>query len=313
MAADAKQESIVLIKNAGNIIQASTSDEKPTVYIPYLHSAGFGGGSGEGSGEGSSEAQGSWYSPIDLVLAGRYFNVVTDHYENGEFSRATAEELVDVDYAFVRVSGPTRSSGYDSVSQKYVPVSLQYGEYTATNPAAKESFTGDVTEETIDTPYGAQTVYTVENRSYYGETVTASNIDDLNTILFAAENCEHVIVSVSCAGPMIVSEFEDKVDAILIDFDGGLGGFAFFEVDSTPMETAILDIVSGKAEPRGLLPMQIPADMETVEEQGADVPRDVVCHVDSEGNEYDFAFGLNWSGKIQDQRVETYYNDPLLD
>ena len=112
---------------------------------------------------------------------------------------------------------------------------------------------------------------------------------------------------------MIVSEFEDKVDAILIDFNGGLDGFAFFEVDSTPLETAILNIVTGKAEPRGLLPMQVPADMETVEEQGADVPRDVTCHIESEGNAYDFSFGLNWSGRNQDQCVETYYNDPLLD
>ena len=304
MAADAKQESLVLIKNAGNIIKASESDEKPTVYIPYVYTPA--------SSSFMGEVAESWDPPMDLVLAKKYFNVVTDHYDGTNFSRATDEELAGVDFAFVRVSSPTHNSGYDSATGEYLPVTLQYGEYTATNAACKTSFAGDDTQVVIESPYGAQTVYTHENRSYYGKTVTAANIEDLNTILFAAEKCEHVIVNVSCSGPMIVSEFEDKVDAILIDFNGGIGGFAFFEIDPTPLETAILDIVAGKAEPRGLLPMQFPADMETVEEQGPDVPRDCECHVDSEGNTYDFAFGLNWSGVIKDERVETFYNDPLL-
>jgi beta-glucosidase len=30
------------------------------------------------------------------------------------------------------------------------------------------------------------------------------------------------------------------------------------------------------------------------------------CHVDSEGNIYDFGFGLNWNGVIKDERVEKY-------
>ena len=35
------------------------------------------------------------------------------------------------------------------------------------------------------------------------------------------------------------------------------------------------------------------------------------CYVDSEGNTYDFCFGLNWSGVIDDDRVKTYKVDPL--
>ena len=64
--------------------------------------------------------------------------------------------------------------------------------------------------------------------------------------------------------------------------------------------------MSGKAEPSGLLPMQFPKDMLTVEAQFEDVPRDMVPYVDSEGNAYDFAFGLNWDGVIDDERVEKY-------
>ena len=52
--------------------------------------------------------------------------------------------------------------------------------------------------------------------------------------------------------------------------------------------------------------MQLPADMKTVEEQFEDSPRDVRCYTDSEGNVYDFAYGLNWSGVIDDERVKKY-------
>ena len=69
---------------------------------------------------------------------------------------------------------------------------------------------------------------------------------------------------------------------------------------------AFLDIVSGKAEPSGLLPCQLPINMETVEKQKEDVPRDMIPYVDSEGHAYDFAFGMNWKGVINDERVQKY-------
>ena len=52
--------------------------------------------------------------------------------------------------------------------------------------------------------------------------------------------------------------------------------------------------------------------METVEKQFEDVPRDMECHVDSDGNTYDFAFGLNWSGVIKDSRTEKYGVPPVV-
>ena len=69
---------------------------------------------------------------------------------------------------------------------------------------------------------------------------------------------------------------------------------------------AYFDIISGAFEPSGLLPVQFPADMQTVEQQFEDTPRDMKCHQDSDGNIYDFAFGLNWSGVIDDERVQKY-------
>jgi len=32
----------------------------------------------------------------------------------------------------------------------------------------------------------------------------------------------------------------------------------------------------------------------------------MTCHADSEGNTYDFGYGLNWSGVIKDARTEKY-------
>ncbi|KAA6335922.1 hypothetical protein EZS27_015893, partial [termite gut metagenome] len=91
---------------------------------------------------------------------------------------------------------------------------------------------------------------------------------------------------------MIFNEFEGKVEAII----------ARFGVTEQP----VLDVISGKYEPSGLLPMQMPANMSTVEKQFEDVPFDMECHQDTEGNKYDFGFGLNWSGVIKDARNAKY-------
>ncbi|MBA7590912.1 hypothetical protein ES708_33055 [subsurface metagenome] len=50
----------------------------------------------------------------------------------------------------------------------------------------------------------------------------------------------------------------------------------------------------------------MPADMTTVEHQKEDLPFDMQAHLDTEGNTYDYGFGLNWSGIIQDQRTTKY-------
>jgi beta-glucosidase len=46
--------------------------------------------------------------------------------------------------------------------------------------------------------------------------------------------------------------------------------------------------------------------MLTIEAQYEDVPRDMICYTDACGNTYDFAFGLNWKGVINDERVAKY-------
>jgi beta-glucosidase len=92
--------------------------------------------------------------------------------------------------------------------------------------------------------------------------------------------------------PMVFSEFESQANAIILAFG--------------VQDQAKLDILTGTFEPSGLLPFQMPVDMKTVELQKEDVPFDMTCHKDADGNVYDFGFGLNWSGVIKDARTEKY-------
>jgi len=134
----------------------------------------------------------------------------------------------------------------------------------------------------------------IDNRSYKGKTITAYNVADLKSILDtkAAMQGKPVIVSLGLALPMVMGEFEKDVDGILVGF--GL------------QSQAILEIISGNVEPSGLLPLQMPADMKTVETQKEDVPHDMQPYKDSEGNVYDFSFGMNWKGVISDSRTAKY-------
>lgn len=91
---------------------------------------------------------------------------------------------------------------------------------------------------------------------------------------------------------MVFHEFEEMVDGIVVHFG--------------VQNQALLDIISGAHEPSALLPLQMPVDMVTVENQAEDAPHDMETHVDSEGNNYDFGFGLNWDGVISDERTSTY-------
>ena len=105
-----------------------------------------------------------------------------------------------------------------------------------------------------------------------------------------------------------MSEVEPLADIILHHFgqDGGeIGGGVWFSAD------AVWQIISGEAEPYALLSFQMPVSMDAVDVQDEDTIRDVECYVDAAGNTCDFAFGLNWSGLIEDARTEKYRVDPV--
>ena len=160
---------------------------------------------------------------------------------------------------------------------------MQLKDYTATESRAKSIAAGD---PVVDP--------TISNRSYLNKTNKSNSYPDLNTILETKKSMKGkpVIVSVSITNPMIFGEFEKEVDAIVGEFG--------VQVE------ALMDIISGKSEPSGLLPMQMPINMSTVEKQFEDTPHDMIPYKDANGHVYDFGYGLNWKGIIKDARTEKY-------
>ena len=211
--------------------------------------------------------------PVNLDLIKKYYTVTDDP------SKA--------DFALVFIKSPI-SGGYSKADREsggngYVPISLQLKEYTAVDARAQSIAAGD---PVVDP--------TITNRSYLNKKSKSNSYPDLNTILETkkAMNRKPVIVAVNISNPMVFGEFEKEVDGIVGEFG--------VQVE------ALMDIISGKTEPSGLLPMQMPINMSTVEKQFEDVPHDMIPYQDANGNVYDFGFGLNWKGVIKDARTEKY-------
>ncbi len=211
--------------------------------------------------------------PVNLERIKKYYTVTDDPTK--------------ADFAIVFINSP-KSLGYSRDDRAvggngYLPISLQLNDYTAIDARANSMAAGD---PVIDS--------TINNRSYKGKTSRSMSYPDLNTIIDTkkAMNGKPVIVSINISNPMIFAEFEAQADAIVGEFG--------VQID------AMMDILSGKVEPSGLLPMQMPLDMQTVELQKEDVPQDMVPFKDSMGNVYDFGYGLNWKGAIKDARTMKY-------
>ncbi len=210
--------------------------------------------------------------PVSINVVKKYFKV-TDNPE-------------EADYALVFINSPASGGGYSANDAKnggngYLPIPLQYKPYTATDARAESIAGGDPLE-------------TFTNRSYKGKSATATNTTDLAMVTdtYVKMKGKPVIVSVLVNNPLVFAEFETNANAILAHF--------------SVQDQALLDIITGAREPSALLPMQMPADMKTVEKQDEDVPLDMKCYKDSQGHTYDFGYGLNWKGVIKDARTAKY-------
>jgi beta-glucosidase len=211
--------------------------------------------------------------PVNLDLIKKYYTVTDDPTK--------------ADFAIVFIKSPM-SGGYSRADREaggkgYVPISLQLKEYTAVDAREHSIAAGD---PVIDS--------TIKDRSYKGKTSKSNSYPDLNTIMDTkkAMNGKPVIVSVALTNPMVFGEFERQVDAIVGEFGVQI--------------EAQLDIISGKVEPSGLLPMQMPLNMSVVEKQFEDKPHDMTPYKDAQGHTYDFGYGLNWKGVIHDARTIKY-------
>ena len=213
-----------------------------------------------------------WVDAFSKDIVSKYYEVVS-----------TPEEA---DFALLGIQSPNGGVGYDGSDLEqggngYVPISLQYGPYKA-EYARETSIAGG-------SPFEDFT-----NRTYKDKTTTASNIPDMKLVLETRKQMgdKPVVVVINVSKPMVFAEIEPIADAILAHMG--------------VQDQALMDLISGAEEPSALLPFQMPATMKTVEEQFEDVPRDMECYTDAEGNTYDFAYGLNWSGVISDERVSRY-------
>ena len=258
----AQLRSIILLKNQQNSLPVQS---KQKVYVPQRYIPASKNWFG-------SETPEKFEYPLDLEVVKQYYTVV--------------ESPEEADFALVGIENPDTGVGYDKEdlvkgSNGYVPISLQYGSYTAATAREVSLAGGSPLEDFSD-------------RSYKGKTVTATNIFDMKLVLETKEKMGNrpVIVVIKVSKPMVFSEIEPSATAIVMHM--GIE------------DKAIMDMISGKEEPSALLPFQMPADMLTVEQQFEDVPRDMKPYVDAEGNSYDFAFGLNWKGVIADERVKKY-------
>lgn len=253
----AQQKSVVMLKNHDHVLPVN---DRLKVFVPKRHEPAY---------------VGFWDNPIDA----RIVNPLSDELLDKYFDRAYTEE--EADFAIVFINSPNSGYGYDKQKEEYVPISLQYNDYTATTAREESIAGGDPFEKSA-------------NRSYRGKSVKTINKCDMTLVQDTKKRMGNkpVIVSVNISNPMVMSEIEPYADALLCTFD--------------IQSQVILDIVSGKVEPSALLPFQMPADMLTVEAQAEDTPHDMRCYKDHDGNTYDFAFGMNWKGVISDSRVMKY-------
>lgn len=255
--------SIVMLKNSGKLLPISKTKK---VYIPKRKSPA-------GPNYWRQEQPERIYDPVPDSILGSYYEKTVNPKE--------------ADFAIVFIESPhSYLMGYDPEDLKkggngYIPISLQYNDYTATNARETSIAGGDPFEE-------------FTNRSYKNKTAHTINKCDLELLETTRKSMgsKPVVLVLMMSNPTVMSEIEPLADAILVGFD--------------VQAQAYMDIISGNFEPSGLLPLQLPASMDAVEKHCEDKPRDIECYRDTDNHVYDFAFGMNWQGVIDDERTRRY-------
>lgn len=306
-----QKDTIIMLKNSDNTIQDTTAtEEKQTAYVPYTIAQ---------EGNMFTGYKTVAKPMLDLEDVEKYYNVVTDTlgeptgedgaYTEADIIRASAADIASCDVVLVGMSNPYTDGTADE-EDNYLPASLQYAEYTDTT-SGKAIANGYKTVEKSDGYYGTTKEQVPVDRSTEGHTAPqAQNYSEFETLQYAKSVSGDakviVIMGVSSSESMVWSEVEPLADAILLYYaDASFDGTKLYD------DAVLVQVAAGKYEPSALLPMQQPASMEAAEAQLEDVPRDAECYVDADGNTYDFAFGLNWSGVISDERVAKYSAAPL--
>src|SRR5450432_1419549 len=148
---EAQVKSIIMLKNQNNILPLQKGK---TIYLPKKYFPSVQGFFGPPSKERYEDA-------VKEDLIKKYFKV-TDDPSNA-------------DYAIVFVSSPSGGPGYSADDVKkggsgYIPISLQYGPYTATDAREHSIAASDPSEPNV------------KDRTYKGKSKSAGNLQDLKTI-----------------------------------------------------------------------------------------------------------------------------------
>ncbi|MGM0126036.1 beta-glucosidase [Enterococcus sp. AZ194] len=190
------------------------------------------------------------------VIPAQEIDPINTEILNKYYERVDTPDEAEVIICFA--DSPITAS-YDT-EKGFLPISLQYGDYVAATSRVK--------------------AIVEEERTYHGKTNSAINKQEGLQVKELKERYpdKRVVVVLKMENPTIMTEIEPYADAILVEFG--------------VQSQAILEILSGNEEPKGKLPFQMPANMETVEAQQEDVPLDMTPYVDEVGHVYDYGFGL---------------------
>ena len=159
-------KSVVLLKNQAKILPIKA---KKTIYVPKRFSPASRNFLG-------METPASTDYPVEIDLIKKYYNV-TDNAD-------------EADFALVFIQNPTATMGYDKEDLKnggngYIPISLQYGDYTATEAREKSIAGGDPMENFTD-------------RGYKNKSAKTANITDAQLVAETKAKMKNKPVAYNC-------------------------------------------------------------------------------------------------------------------
>ena len=150
----AQLKSVVMVKNSDSVLPMKSAEVKPKVYVPQRYFPQMVNFFGMVTPE-------RWEETFATELLEKYYEPVADPAE--------------ADFAIVVIDAPTSGTGYSADDVRkggngYIPISLQYSDYTAEHAREVSLAGGDRLEKSA-------------NRSYKGKSAKTANKTDLETVV----------------------------------------------------------------------------------------------------------------------------------
>ena len=268
-ALEAHHQSIAMIKNSDNLLPIEDKTLKAYAVGSYLP-----------GGTGGYGANGHDFRYNLPEMTDRFYDLTTNPAE--------------ADFGIVMIQSPNNTNGEDFEDR--IAQTAQWGPYTKTVGRAKSlggywyHFDDSIVQATeVVNPTAGDYKENMSNIGYTndGQPTVLQVLTDAK----AALGDKPIILIVNYKNAFVPAEVEPLADAILVSVDAA--------------QEAYLNIISGRYDPTGMLAITLPRSMNHIEMSAEDVP-DTTPYVDSDNNVYQFGFGLNFSGRIVDERTEKY-------